>query len=498
MNNSENMNIAHCLDQIHKGQDVRKNLIELKKKLKENGGLSDRLSQENLTVLTDCLSHEDAKVRKNAAQIIGELGDDRAGVSLYTAYEKECTLFVRPAMVHALGMLDYRDFSRGMKQRLQVLLKAPVTDENRKHIDQERHELAELLRLIEKDSVHEFCGWGLKERILLLTGPGFEKTVAAGLRAEHAVPVAGGVLVTASPGRLMENRLWKNMLFLFARHNGFEPEPEKIAAGLMDHQLLSWLDLRHRGSGPYTFRLDLRTRKNDADKNRLLKGTALALEGASHGRLINSASDYEIELRLIEGKDGRFLACVRLCTFEDPRFKYRKNFLPVSENPVTSAQMLAFAAKWLRDGANVLDPFCGVGTLLAERRYFGSVRGLYGVDISAQAIDGGRKNLAAAKMAANFIRRDFFDFRHDYLFDEIISNLPDHGFDEADAKAFYGRFLGKANTLMASNAVLVLYVRHPQAFREAAGQKFEIAGQCEISRKTQDCILVVRKTVEKR
>lgn len=66
MNNSENMNIAHCLDQIHKGQDVRKNLIELKKKLKENGGLSDRLSQENLTVLTDCLSHEDAKVRKNA------------------------------------------------------------------------------------------------------------------------------------------------------------------------------------------------------------------------------------------------------------------------------------------------------------------------------------------------------------------------------------------------------------------------------------------------
>ena len=140
------------------------------------------------------------------------------------------------------------------------------------------------------------------------------------------------------------------MLFLFARHNGFEPEPEKIAAGLMDHQLLSWLDLRHRGSGPYTFRLDLRTRKNDADKNRLLKGTALALEGASHGWLINSASDYEIELRLIEGKDGRFLACVRLCTFEDPRFKYRKNFLPVSENPVTSAQVLPrlpqMAAGW--------------------------------------------------------------------------------------------------------------------------------------------------------
>ena len=162
---------------------MRKNLIELKKKLKENGGLSDRLSQENLTVLTDCLSHEDAKVRKNAAQIIGELGDDRAGVFPFIQLMKKSVrcLFVRRWFMR-LGCLTIGIFP-GDEAAASGVLKAPVTDENRKHIDQERHELAELLRLIEKDSVHEFCGWGLKERILLLTGPGFEKTVAAGLRA---------------------------------------------------------------------------------------------------------------------------------------------------------------------------------------------------------------------------------------------------------------------------------------------------------------------------
>ena len=27
-------------------------------------------------------------------------------------------------------------------------------------------------------------------------------------------------------------------------------------------------------------------------------------------------------------------------------------------------------------------------------------------------------------MAAHYINRDFFQFRHDYLFDEVITNMP--------------------------------------------------------------------------
>ena len=55
-----------------------------------------------------------------------------------------------------------------------------------------------------------------------------------------------------------------------------------------------------------------------------MKKFVASLEEKSQGKLINSTSDYEVELRLVENKDGKFNVMVKLYTMEDHRFDYRK------------------------------------------------------------------------------------------------------------------------------------------------------------------------------
>ena len=79
---------------------------------------------------------------------------------------------------------------------------------------------------------------------------------------------------------------------------------------------------------------------------------------------------------------------------------------------------------YLSPDAIVLDPMCGVGTLLIERRKALPARSLYGVDIYGDAILGGRQNAGQARINVYFVNRDLSDFRHSYSFDELITEMP--------------------------------------------------------------------------
>ena len=79
------------LDKIERDEDVRKNLIELRKLLKTEPGSAawQRDRQRCLSLMLKLLKHEDAKVRKNAALILGEMGCQDA----YQTYFKDRSLF---------------------------------------------------------------------------------------------------------------------------------------------------------------------------------------------------------------------------------------------------------------------------------------------------------------------------------------------------------------------------------------------------------------------
>ena len=92
----------------------------------------------------------------------------------------------------------------------------------------------------------------------------------------------------------------------------------------------------------------------------------------------------------------------------DPRFAYRQQDVPAASHPPLAACMVRLAGP-MNDEV-VWDPFCGSGVELVERAIAGGVRALHGTDLSAEALDAARRNLAAAgldKVPAHFACTDF-------------------------------------------------------------------------------------------
>ena len=84
-------------ENISQGNEVRANLIEAKQRLKQPGEKETfrRLLEGQPDLLVRLLGHEDPKVRKNAALLIGDLRMEELLDVLYQAYVKEETLFIR-------------------------------------------------------------------------------------------------------------------------------------------------------------------------------------------------------------------------------------------------------------------------------------------------------------------------------------------------------------------------------------------------------------------
>ena len=154
------------------------------------------------------------------------------------------------------------------------------------------------------------------------------------------------------------------------------------------------------------------------------KALSSEIERKSKRELINTTSNYEFEIRLIENNVGTFNILVKLYTIKDRRFTYRMNVLPTSIKPVNAALTVELAKKYMKEEAQVLDPFCGVGTMLIERHKAVKANTTYGIDIYGQAIDMARENTERARQIIHYINRDFADFTHEYYFDEIITNMP--------------------------------------------------------------------------
>ena len=95
--------INDYLKKIESDENVRQNLIEFRKEIKAEKGRNEwqRDRQRCLSLMLKLLKHEDAKVRKNAALILGEMGCQDALDALFYAYECEEKLFVKSAYLTA-------------------------------------------------------------------------------------------------------------------------------------------------------------------------------------------------------------------------------------------------------------------------------------------------------------------------------------------------------------------------------------------------------------
>ena len=493
--------IKEYWNQITQGRDVRQNLSLLRQEIKDKGKLKalSALIKGQEEQLTGLLWSEDAKTRKNAALLMGDLGNQDFLEPVYEAYRREEQRFVKSAYLSAIGNFNYSAYLEELKAQLALLGKLEVTQENRKHLMEEMRELSALVVGAEGIKSHEFTGYDRTYDIVLLTNrnfAGLTQEELSALNPDSKSKVFGaGVRARVTNLRWMDQiRTWQELLFVVRDLGTCPMEPFQAAEVITGSGLLSLLNESNDGGEPWYFRIELKSRKTLEERSAFIRKLSGQIEKLSERRLINSATDYEVELRLIENKEGNCNLLVKLYTLKDTRFSYRREVTPTGIRPATAALTVALAREYMKEGAQVLDPFCGAGTMLIERHKAVRAYTSYGVDIQEEAVLKARKNTEAAGMAAHYINRDFFQFRHDYLFDEVITDMPFvmGRVTEDEIFGLYSRFFHCIGGFLKDDGIMILYSRNRSLVRPLAAQNgFSVWKEYEISKKEGTYVFIL-------
>ena len=449
------------LNELFEKQNIRTNLSSLRQEIKDSQKketLYEVLSEQE-EVFLSFLQNEDAKTRKNAALLLGDMAYQNALEALYEGYVSETTLFVKASYLQAMAELDVGEKLTSLKECLSKLLEMEAEPENKKHMEEEVRALRKIIIQAEGITKHTPDIDGKNVKVLLFTNrtqrETIRRTIDCGIASVHPL----GVLVeTKELDKLMQLRTYREMAFPLNMEGYLSDQPVEAAKQVWESGIIGLLNGVHKEDSPYYFRIECKSGMDLEKRSAFTRKLASELETLSKGQLINSTSDYEIELRLIANKDGFFFPCVRLLTINNHRFAYRKNAIAASIHPSTAALIMELAKDYLKEDAQIMDPFCGVGTMLIERDKKVHAREMYGTDIFGEAIAFARENTQLAGIRVNYIHRDFMDFKHEYLFDEIITNMPVRGTKtKQEMDVFYGAFFEKAKTHLIKNGVVIMY-----------------------------------------
>jgi tRNA G10 N-methylase Trm11 len=449
------------LKELIEQKNIRSNLSTLRQLAKEEEGKANirQFFYENQQLVEVFLCSEDAKTRKNMALLLGDLEQSEAVEQLYGAYKKENTLFVKASYLQALAKLDAKHLVPQLKEDLNQLLATEITDDNKKHLDEETRALRSILIQYEGISLHTADYKGKKVTALLITNRNQREVVRGMVTCGSAKVHPLGVLVeTDDLGTLIQLRTYRELVFPLSTKGFVSSKPEEAAKAIWEGGLLELLQNLHRGEGSFYYRIECKSNMELEQRSTFTKKLGAQLDRLSQGMLVNSAGDYEVELRLIANKEEEFFPCVKLYTLKNSRFAYRKNAIAASIHPSAAALMMEIAEPYLKENAQIMDPFCGVGTMLIERQRKVPAKEIYGTDIFGEAIAFGRENADLAGVRIHFINRDFMNFEHDYLFDEIVTNMPLRGKKtKQEMDDFYGAFFRKSKEILKRDGVIIMY-----------------------------------------
>lgn len=489
-------------------------------------------------IILVCLTHEDAKTRKNAALVLQTIaeeygldifGDDQvedpaasdeaptasdlpsAEVAsyLYAAYKAEETMFVRSAYLEALKCFDCEPYRAELMERLTFLKEESWAEGDLKHVREERHAIESLFEASASEMKSEFKGLDREMGILLVIDEAVREAAQTELGAGARV-VPGGVRLTTSSWKKVQScRLYKEALFPVPLRKGSQITISNIGSLVADSKLIPMVDELLKATGDSTqtgsagenagarehpFRMEIRSSSDEDRSGTALKRAAAELEEVSKGRLRNSKTAYEFTLVLMAKRDGSLSPYIKLPDNTDHRFDYRKNSEATSMSAVMAAEAVQMIRPYLKDGAQVIDPFAGVGTLLIERAKAVPHGDLYATDIYGHAVIGGRENADLADVNISYINRDFFDFKHDYPFDEVITEFPDLFNKEAEEKEeFFRNFFQSAMEVTADKAMLFLISAEDKAMHKHIRLNPELRIVSEIEFRGHEKIYVIEK-----
>ncbi len=452
--------IANLLNEI----DVRENLSLLRKSIKDdvNCDRAITLLSDHIEQICGFLSWDDAKIRKNAALLLGDLSFSETADRIFSRYLTEDMLFVRSSYLKALANMDIAHLVPQIKEQQNKISREAVTDENRKHIQEELRELNNIIISYEGIRRHKADTKNVNAEVVLTCNRLYREEIRNLLEGyDCKVHPLGVAVKTDNILGLFKFRFFREMLFPIHAGKGLKADIYVAADQLYASDMMSILNGLHQGSGAFYYRIEC---KSDSEYARKLSG---ALDRRFGGLLVNSPKDYEIELRLIKNKSGMFYPCLKLFTLHDNRFSYRKNAVSSSIHPSTAALLMELAKPYLKENAQIMDSFCGVGTMLIERDKLVKAREMYGTDTFGDAIIYARENTKIVGKHINYIHRDFFDFRHQDRFDEIITNMPWRGKkSQAEMEDFINKFFTKAKEVLDTCGTIIMYTNESAIVKE--------------------------------
>ena len=455
---------------IQTEENIRQPLLDIKEMVKEDAEKWLPLLQDNKTLFKELLTHEDAKVRKNAVWILGHMQEQSVLDAIWQAYENEGTLYVKAAYPEAMAQYDCTAYLEALQDKYQNLKKQTWVQSEIKHIRAERKALEALLELQQKPNEKRvYTDFDEEVEVVLTTDKGFSEITARQIPYGRKTVTKSAVrIVTKRLQDLLKVRTYREILFPLNQGQAMEADADVIAEALVQGNLLSLLTKHLGGTAAYRFRIRMHSVGPDEKQTELMKKVAFAMEEASRYRLKNSVDNYEVELRFIRNQEGMYRGYVKFMTLQDERFSYRIHSLPVSIHPVRAAVIMQLARPYIKEDAAVLDPFCGVGTMLIERQKMLSARTLYGIDIYGDAIEGARANTYATPYDIAYIQKDFFDFTHRHRFDEILTNMPIRGKkSEEEMYWLYRDFFAQAKKVLEADGVIIMYTNENQCMKRA-------------------------------
>lgn len=488
------------LNLILDGTDVRQNLSALRQEIKTpevKAKIRKELSH-HIPHFISLLKHEDAKTRKNTALVMGEMQMYEFLAPLFEGYISESQLFVKSSYLTALQSYDCSEYMEQLKERLNELSNTNQSLESTKHVQEEIRALSKLIIQEEGMDTHTFTGYSHPLDCIFLTNKLHKDLIEEEITEGKIISFNAGVrVVTEDLSSLLDLRTYSELLLVIPGLTTVSKEPGEAASSISKSNLTMLLRSIHKEKTPFYFRIELKSKMPLDQKSKFAKKFASQLEQETSRFLINSTSNYEMEIRLIENKFGTLNVLLKLFTIPDHRFHYRKESVAASIRPVNAAQIVALAKDYMIPDSRTLDPFCGVGTMLIERQMVVKGNTSYGIDFYAPAIEKARINTEAAGQIVHYINRNFFEFSHEYKFDEILTNMPyatGHK-SQDEIQTLYQDFFPKAKEVLTHNGTIIMYSRNPELVNALSKRyEFQIIKALEIVKKENAWLFIIKFT----
>lgn len=458
------------LDALKSDRDLRVLLITLARiisKEKNRNHLINYYKRLDYTPLIEYAKKEDAKVRKNAYIIMGEIQDDIILSTLLEALSNERTYFNLPSILLALGNIGNSSIIDIINKSVEEILQLQISEKHKKEILKAHNKCIDKLSG-ERDN-HTFIGLDKDIRIVLTTMQGKAKILLEEARAYYPKAKLSGSnveIITNDYSKISNIRTFYDCYIAPSQLENIPLDMEIIGKTLNNHLSYNFIDSLHKGNGKYRYRIEI---SGVEDRVKMIDNFIYTINEIYTGNLQNSASNYEIEFRIVVNGD-KCNIYLKLFTLEDKRFYYRINDIPASIKGENAAMVIRLVKHHLRDGASVFDPFVGTGTMLIERQLFGNTSSLTGMDISKVTIEKAKQNLNAAKIKANLINMDILRFRNIRKYDEIISNMP-YGLRVSTHKnneRLYSAFMERIPQLLNPNGRVILLTADYMLLKQVA------------------------------